>query len=178
MKTTFWLTDGRFDLCNTVCRYFGVVERPAPCKSGHYHFRLPLDVDGVWSSTTAEGPAALFSFVTVNAEVVFVVSRFSMFTNDSTFDRSFSSIFPSSSASCFFFCFSKAFIFLAASVFWWRRHSNIASLSYKKPSGVTTGSRQGWRVSEQQSKLFTESLPNRTALLPYPDFWVSFFRSW
>ena len=139
---------------------------------------LPLEVDGCCSSATADDPLTLLSFDAVNALVGFVVSRFSILTNDSTLDFSFSSTFPASSASCFFFCFSKAFIFLAASVFWCNKHSKIASLSYRNPSGVTTGSRQGCSVKQQQSKFFTESLPRRTDLLPYPDFLVSFFRSW
>lgn len=49
MKATFCLQlVGLIYAIQSVDIYFGVVERAAPCKSGHYHFRLPLDdVDGV-----------------------------------------------------------------------------------------------------------------------------------
>lgn len=43
---------------------------------------------------------------------------------------------------------------------------------------MTTGLRHGCNVNEQQSKLFTESLPIRRWFVPYPDSAASLFFSW
>lgn len=42
-------------------------------------------------------------------------------------------------------------------------------MSYRCPSGVTTGFLQGWRVREQQSKPLTASLLIRIFWEPYPE---------
>lgn len=121
--------------------------------------------------------------------IVDVMIFFSVFINFINFLCSSNALVSAVSLRSICFCLSNSFNFLAYSVFFVMMYCRMASLSNKNPSFlliqrktnfiveekayfnsistyVTTGIRHGCSVNEQQSKLFTESLPMRRWFVP------------